>query len=49
MKKVEEKNTMQFVIEGNILIRKSKEKVKHLFIEEASGQAPNQGDKVSVM
>ena len=49
MKKVEEKNMMHFVIEGNALKRKSKEKVKQLFIEEADGRAPNQEEKVSVM
>ena len=40
---------MHFVIEGNALKRKSKEKVKQLFIEEAGGRAPNQEEKVSVM
>ena len=49
MKKVEEKNMMHFVIEGNALKRKSNEKVKQLFIEEAGGRAPNQEEKVSVM
>ena len=49
MKKVEEKNMMHFVIEGNALKRKSKEKVKQLFIEEAGGRALNQEEKVSVM
>ena len=49
MKKVEEKNMMHFVIEGNALKRKSNEKVKQLFIEEAGGRAPNQEEKVCVM
>ena len=40
---------MHFVIEGNALKRKTKEKVKQLFIEEAGGRAPNQEEKVSVM
>ena len=48
MKKVEEKNMLHFVIEGNALKRKSKEKVKQLFIEEAGVRAPNQEEKVSV-
>ena len=49
MKKVGEKNMMHFVIEGNALKRKSREKVKRLFIEEAGVRAPNQEEKVSVM
>ena len=49
MKKVEEKNMMHFVIEGNALKRKSKEKVKQFFIEDAGVRAPNQEEKVTVM
>ena len=49
MKKVEEKNMMHFVIEGNALKRKRREKIKQLFIEEAGGRALNQEEKVTVM
>ena len=40
---------MHFVIEGNTFLKKRKDKVKQMFIEESCRQAPNQEEKVSLI